>query len=56
MAEPLWKVLEAAYFKGRSPGFAEGPGYAAEIRALRDWLIPNLKAPGPKATDDVYAI
>lgn len=45
MAEPLWKVLEAAYFKGRSPGFAEGPGYAAEIRALRDWLVPEEKAP-----------
>ena len=56
MTEPLWKVLETAYFKGRSPGFAKGPGYAAEIRALRDWLIPNLKAPGPKATDDAYAI
>ena len=45
MTEPLWKVLETAYFKGRSPGFAEGPGYAAEIRALRDWLIPE--EPGP---------
>lgn len=45
MTEPLWKVLETAYFKGRLPGFAEGPGYAAEIRALRDWLVPE--EPGP---------
>lgn len=56
MTKPLWKTLETAYFKGRSPGLAEGPGYASEIRALRDWLFPDIKEPGNKASIEAYAI
>lgn len=39
---PLWEVMQSAYFKGRDPGFSERHGYAAEIRALRDWILAEL--------------
>jgi hypothetical protein len=35
---PLWRVMEAAYYEGRDPGNNERHGYAAEIRAVRDWI------------------
>lgn len=38
---PLWEVMQGAYFEGRNPGFSERHGYAAEIRAMRDWLVPE---------------
>lgn len=38
---PLWKVLEAAFLAGRSPGYSDRHGYAEEIRALADWLVPE---------------
>jgi hypothetical protein len=38
---PLWEVMQAAYFRGGRPGFSEPHGYAAEIRALADWLVPE---------------
>jgi hypothetical protein len=38
---PLWEEMQAAYFKGRNPGLNDRHGYAAEIRALRDWLVPE---------------
>ena len=42
---PLWEVMQGAYFEGRNPGLSERHGYAAEIRALRDWLVPEEPPP-----------
>lgn len=39
--EPLWRVMEAAFIEGRKPGFSDRQGYAAEIRALMEWLVPE---------------
>lgn len=55
MVDPLWKAMY------REDAWCVQPdeyrdSIAPVIRALRDWLIPNLKAPGLKATDDAYAI
>jgi hypothetical protein len=33
--------MEAAFLAGRTPGFNDRFGYAAEIRALADWLVPE---------------
>lgn len=45
---PLWWAMQGAYFEGRNPGFSDRHGYAAEIRALRDWLVPEEQPPlGP---------
>lgn len=38
---PLWQMMEAAYHKRRGPGLSERHDYAAEIRAVRDWLVPE---------------
>ena len=35
---PLWLVMQSAYFKGRNPGMSEPYGYAAELRAVADWI------------------
>ena len=35
---PLWQAMEGAFFEGRTPGHCARFGYAAEIRAVRDWL------------------
>ena len=43
---PLWWTMQGAYFKGRNPGLNDRHGYAAEIRALRDWLVPEMPHPG----------
>jgi hypothetical protein len=37
---PLWQVMQDAYFKGGKPGFSETCAYAAELRAIADWLVP----------------
>jgi len=37
----LWRAMEAAFLAGRTPGFNDRFGYAAEIRALADWLVPE---------------
>lgn len=47
---PLWRHMEAARHDrplSDDPASAEmnGPLYAAEIRAVRDWLVPEEKAP-----------
>lgn len=34
--QPLWRVMQGAYFEGLKPGFSDHPGYAAEIRAVAD--------------------
>lgn len=44
---PLWQVMETAYHKHRDPGLSERYDYAAEIRALRDWLVPEEPEPEP---------
>jgi hypothetical protein len=36
--QPLWWVMQGAYFEGRNPGFSDRHGYAAEIRAVADWI------------------
>ncbi len=36
--EPLWKVMESAFIEGRNPGYCDRRGYAAEIRAIAEWL------------------
>jgi hypothetical protein len=38
--EPLWRLIESAFLAGRNPGFSDRHGYAAEIRAVADWLVP----------------
>lgn len=38
---PLWMTMQLAFFEGRNPGLNDRYGYAAEIRALRDWLVPE---------------
>ncbi len=43
---PLWRVMHAAYHEGmRAPGEHYGYGMAAEIEALRDWLLPEEPEP-----------
>jgi hypothetical protein len=37
--------MQGAYFEGRNPGLNDRHGYAAEIRALRDWLVPEEEPP-----------
>jgi hypothetical protein len=37
---PLWQVMHNAYSSAAgSP--TEGPNYAAELRAIADWLVPE---------------
>ena len=48
MSSPLWEVMQVAYFQGRDPGCSEPHGYAAEIRALADWI--------EKRQIDTYAV
>ena len=47
---PLWEVMRAAYdcstaANGSTDDWTELDGYAAEIRALRDWLVPEEPPP-----------
>lgn len=48
---PLWKVMRAAYSSstaanGSTDNWTERDGYAAEIRAVRDWLASQLPEVG----------
>ena len=52
---PLWEVLQGAYFQGRNPGLSERHGYAAEIRAVADWLIPDDPVPDVVLESDLEA-
>jgi hypothetical protein len=45
--QPLWRAMEAAYYQGRDPGHNERHGYAAEIRAVGVWLLPEEPEPEP---------
>ena len=43
---PLWEVMRAAYdcstaANGSTDDWTERDGFAAEIRAVRDWLVPD---------------
>jgi hypothetical protein len=53
---PLWKVLSVAYDQSlpTNGGWRDQDGYAAEIEALRDWLLPNAARWYPHR--DLYAI
>jgi hypothetical protein len=54
--KPLWQVMEAAFLAGRSsdPSHCDRTGYAAEILALRDRLVPLTPEPplGATGTDE----
>lgn len=53
---PLWWAMQGAYFEGRNPGLNDRHGYAAEIRALRDWLVPEEAEPtGMRPCGDTYS-
>ena len=43
--EPLWWIMQEAYFESRKPGHCDRLGYAAEIRAIADWLVPEEPEP-----------
>jgi len=47
--KPLWEVMQSAYLAGRKPGFTDCHGYAAELRALADEVVPE--EPEPPSTD-----
>ena len=51
---PLWRKMEVAYRESEKPGGVENwlseHGYAAEIRALADWLVPD-EPDAPRSTD-----
>jgi len=36
---PMWELMERAYYEEDSPN--EAPRFAAEIEAVRDWLVPE---------------
>ena len=47
---PLWEVMRAAYdcstaANGSTHDWTDRHGYAAEIRAVRDWLVPETEPP-----------
>ena len=55
--QPLWQAMEAAFIEGRKPGCSDPHGYAAEIRALRDRILPEEDDPSPEGTrSDSFAI
>jgi len=39
--QPLWRVMEEAFLTGRQPGHCDRLGYAAEIEAIRDRIVPE---------------
>jgi len=54
---PLWKVMHRAHNDVGDPfGNAARSAYAAEILALRDWLVPEPEEPMFTATDEAFAI
>ena len=58
---PLWEVMRDAYELSPLPVDANLDQiyrnvYAAEIRALRDWLVPEPAEPLFTATDEAFAI
>ena len=59
--EPLWQVMADAYAKATDSNIRDSAliacGNAAEIRALRDWLVPEESDPSPEGTQaDSFAI
>jgi len=56
MSKPLWRILYRAYDQSKIPPDAQEPhvedecslidryGYAAEIEAIADWLVPETAA------------
>ena len=45
-SEPLWKKMHRAHMEHADPLAACAlRGYAAEIRAIADWLVPERDAP-----------
>ena len=43
--KPLWEVMEEAFLKGRQPGHSDPHGYAAELRAIADEVVPEEQIP-----------
>ncbi len=54
---PLWELM-AEICAEHPDGIVDlKPGViAAQIRALRDWLVPEPEEPGSTATDEAFAI
>ena len=54
--EPLWRAMDLAYDRSVAPDgepmWESYHGYAAELRAIADWLVPE--EPRPK-TDDALS-
>ena len=44
---PLWRVMHDAFLSSTLSGEEGHQGFAAEIRALRDWLVPEEPEPEP---------
>ena len=46
-AGPLWWLMRAAYYQSLHGAdiWRDQDGYAAEIQALRDWLLPDAPRP-----------
>lgn len=47
---PLWRVMRVAYARSTAPsgdltGWKTHHGYAAELRAIADWLVPEEDEP-----------
>ena len=43
--EPLWRIMFDAFIKPRLSGEFGHKGFASEIRAIADWLVPEDDAP-----------
>lgn len=57
---PLWEVLRRAYATSApmdaDDDWTDRHGFAAEIRALRDWLVPEETEPtGMRPCGDTYS-
>jgi hypothetical protein len=43
---PLWEVMQSAYLAGCKPGSTDCHGYAAELHAIADAVVPEEESPG----------
>ena len=44
---PLWRVMHDAFLSSTLSGAEGRLGFAREIRAVRDWLVPDEPEPEP---------
>jgi len=50
---PLWEVMQSAYIAGCKPGCGYRLGYAAEIRAIADAVVPEEPNPDAYTSIDI---